>query len=74
MDDVLQQRECIELHKYVTQIQTDLFNNTDERKQAKDFNPSEFLNEVSQLRRSKLYADKLATRDKRFALPPLYRT
>ena len=74
MDDILQQRECIELHRYVTQIQTDLFNNVDERKQAKDFNPSEFLNEVSQLRRSKLYADKLAARDKRFALPPLYRT
>ena len=62
------------LLEYVTQIQTDLFNNADGRKLAKDFNPSEFLNDVSQLRRSKLSADKLATREKRFALPPLYRT
>jgi hypothetical protein len=74
MEDILQQRECTDLHEFVRQIQTGLFNNTAQQDRTIVLSPSELLNAVSKLRKTKLQADKLVAKEQRFALPPLYRT
>ena len=77
MDDILQQKECSELHPYVEQIQSALFGNLKgggSEHEAGSLLPAEFIRSVANLRKTKLHYDKVEAKQQRYALPPLYRT
>lgn len=77
MDDILQQKECVELHPYVEQIQSALFGNLKgggSEHEAGSLLPAEFIRSVANLRKTKLHYDKVEAKQQRYALPPLYRT
>jgi hypothetical protein len=74
MEDILQQKDSVELHEYAHGIQTALFNNDKSRSSAGDFDHAGFLKLISSLRRQKLRALKQCRQRDRFALPPLYKT
>ena len=77
MEDILQQKECPELHPYAEQIQFALFSSRkgDSYKgEPGSLLPSEFIHRVADLRKTKLRKNKVETKQQRYALPPLYRT
>ena len=77
MEDILQQKECSELHPYAEQIQLVLFSTLKEGSYEGEpgaLLPIEFIREVADLRKAKLRKNKAKTKQQRYALPPLYRT
>ena len=77
MEDILQQKECPELHPYAEQIQLVLFSSVKEgcyEGEPGALLPIDFIREVADLRKAKLRKNKAETKQQRYALPPLYRT
>jgi hypothetical protein len=74
MEDILQQKDSVELHEYAHGIQAALFNNNNSSSSTDDFDHAGLLKLISSLRRQKLQALKQRRQQDRFALPPLYKT
>ena len=74
MEDILQQKDSVELHEYAHGIQVALFNNNNSSSSTNDFDHAGLLKLISSLRRQKLQALKQRRQQDRFALPPLYKT
>ncbi len=70
MEDILQQQETPELHRYAAGIQNYLFNN---ESADTGFQPEELLAAAKSLRSKNRQARKQQARQDKYALPPLYK-
>ena len=74
MEDILQQTESIELHAHATQIQAALFSIESKQHAELSFESRDLIKLTTSLRRNKRKEQKRFKQEKRFALPPLYKT
>ncbi len=74
MEDILEQTESIELHEHVTQIQAALFSIGSKKHAELSFDSHELIKLTTSLRKNKRKEQKRFKQEKRFALPPLYKT
>ena len=74
MEDILEQTESIELHEHVTQIQAALFSIGSKKHAELSFDSHELIKLTTSLRKNKRKEQKRFKKEKRFALPPLYKT
>ena len=74
MEDILEQTESIELHEHATQIQTALFSIGSKQHAELSFDSHELIKLTTSLRKNKRKEQKRFKQEKRFALPPLYKT
>ncbi|MEX2469443.1 MAG: BatD family protein [Pseudohongiellaceae bacterium] len=74
MEDIQQQTETPELHRFAAGIQSLLFNLKQGDKREAGFEPEELLRAVETLRKGKRSRSRLQSREARYALPPLYKT
>ncbi|MCH2577407.1 MAG: BatD family protein [Pseudomonadales bacterium] len=74
MEDILEQTESIELHEHATQIQAALFSIGSKQHAELSFDSHELIKLTTSLRKNKRKEQKRFKQEKRFALPPLYKT
>lgn len=74
MEDILQQQEAPELHRFAAAIQASLYNQAHGIQQSVDFRPEELQQTVTRLRSEKRKRRSQHQRDERYALPPLYKS
>ena len=74
MEDILEQTESIELHEHATQIQAALFSIGSKKHAELSFDSHELIKLTTSLRKNKRKEQKRFKQEKRFALPPLYKT
>ena len=74
MEDILEQTESIELHEHATQIQAALFSIGSKQHAEISFDSHELIKLTTSLRKNKRKEQKRFKQEKRFALPPLYKT
>ena len=74
MGDILEQTESIELHEHATQIQAALFSIGSKQHAELSFDSHELIKLTTSLRKNKRKEQKRFKQEKRFALPPLYKT
>lgn len=69
MEDILQQTEVLELREYATQIQSSLYNSSNNT----EFSSQSLLSLVSELRKQKKKSTKTRKQEDLYCLPPLYK-
>ena len=74
MEDILEQTESIELHEHATQIQAALFSIGSKQHAELSFDSHELIKLTTSLRKNKRKEQRRFKQEKRFALPPLYKT
>lgn len=73
-EDILQHKESGELHPFVLQIQSLLFNRSSSGQITREFIAADLIRIAIKIRSNKLRHNKLAAKQLRYALPPLYNT
>ena len=74
MEDILEQTESVELHEHATQIQAALFSIGSKQHAELSFDSHELIKLTTSLRKNKRKEQRRFKQEKRFALPPLYKT
>ncbi len=74
MEDILQQKDSVELHEYAEGIQAMLFSNGHSTSTADGFDHAGMLKLINSLRKQKLRILRQRRQQDQFALPPLYKT
>ncbi len=72
-EDILQQREALDLKEHVLDLQANLFSEAG-RSGAKNFNRDSCMRTVTTLRRTKITKSRQRAAEDRYCLPPLYNT